>query len=337
MTTEQPLEQTEQPDVSVVIVSFNTKDLTRKCIRTLERESEGVSVELIVVDNASRDGSADMLAEEFPYAKLILSDENLGFAGANNRGFDVATGRYIVLLNSDAFLKPGALYLSVQKMDANPRCGLAGGLLVGQDDSWQPSARMFPSVLNDFLTLTGLSARFPQSKLFGRVDRTWADPNESAKVDWVPGAYSILRKDVLEKVGYFDERYFLYFEEVDLCKRIKEAGYDIWYWPDIVVMHIGGESSKTVEHITMSSAGAQLTLWRMRSAMLYYRMHHGVVGAWAAMSLEKYWHRVRTCRNRMSSEGERQAKAEESSAIASLLNQAWGETCGGRVSPPRPW
>ena len=111
MTTEQPLEQTEQPDVSVVIVSFNTKDLTRKCIRTLERESEGVSVEVIVVDNASRDGSADMLAEEFPYAKLIRSDENLGFAGANNRGFDVATGRYIVLLNSDAFLKPGALYL----------------------------------------------------------------------------------------------------------------------------------------------------------------------------------------------------------------------------------
>ncbi len=326
-----------KPDVSIVIVSFNTRDVLRECLQTLERESEGVSYETIVVDNDSHDGSADMVEREFPAAKLIRSGANLGFAGGNNRGFPLATGRYVVLLNSDAFLRPGALKLSVEKMDANERIGLGGARLVGRDESWQPSARMFPSFLNDALAMTGLSAKYATSRFFGRFDRTWADQNEPAEVDWVPGAYSIIRREVLESIGYFDESFFLYYEEVDLCMRVKEAGYQVWYWPDVVVVHIGGESSKTVRHLTMSGAGSQLTLWRMRSSLLYYRKHHGAGGAWLAKELETVWHALRASKNSKSDDPEKRAKAEGSDAIVRLMSQAWNETDGGRVSPPRPW
>lgn len=326
-----------QPDVSVVIVSFNTRDLLRECLQTLERESIGVTYEVIVVDNASRDGSADMVEKEFSQAKLIRSEVNLGFAAANNRGFALANGRYVVLLNSDAFLSPGALRKSVEKMEANPQIGLGGGRLISRDNTLQPSARMFPSILNDALILSGLSTKYANSHFFGRPDRTWADPNQPAQVDWVPGAYSIIRREVLEQINYFDESFFLYYEEVDLCRRIKQAGWEIWYWPDVIVVHIGGESSKTITHLSMSSAGSQLTLWRMRSALLYYRKHHGLSGAWLARKLESVWHALRASKSEKSNDPERRAKAKDSATIVKLMSQAWQETHGGKVSPPRPW
>ncbi|MGB5062554.1 MAG: glycosyltransferase family 2 protein [Candidatus Competibacter sp.] len=327
----------ELPAVSVIIVSFNTRELLRECLNTLAAEADEVCYEVIVVDNASRDGSADMLAADFPQIRLIRSEVNLGFAAANNRGFEIVQGRYVVLLNSDAFPRPGALRNAVAHMDADPKIGLGGARLVGRDDSWQPSARLFPSPLNDFLSLSGLSARFPRSRFFGRVDRTWADPGQPAEVDWVPGAFSIIRRDVLEQIGYFDEAFFLYYEEVDLCRRIKAAGYKVCYWPDVVVAHLGGESSKTLEHLTLSSSGAQLTLWRLRSEYLYYRKQHGAATAWLAKQVEKQWHTLRAWKNARRGDADGRAKAEESRAIMILIEQAWRETNGGRNSPPRPW
>ncbi len=132
---------------------------------------------------------------------VIRSEVNLGFGRANNLGFQSVRGRYAVLLNSDAFLTPGSLELSVAHIEANPRIGIGGGRLVGSDGSLQPSARMFPTVLNDLIVLSGLAARFPHSRFFGRFDRTWADEHEAAEVDWVPGAYSIIRREVLAEVG----------------------------------------------------------------------------------------------------------------------------------------
>lgn len=325
------------PDASIIIVSFNTRDLLRDCLRTVKETCSGLSYEIIVVDNASRDGSAAMVEQEFPEVRLIHSPINLGFAAANNRGFEIAQGRYFILLNSDAFLKPGALKTAIQHMDESPLVGLAGGRLVGRDGDWQPSARMFPSIINDFLSISGLSARFPKSRLFGRVDRTWADENQSTEVDWVPGAFSIISRDVLAEIGFFDERFFLYYEEVDLCKRMKQAGYKIWYWPDIEVVHLGGESSKTVKHLTMSKSGAQLTLWRMRSALLYYRKHHGLMGAWLERLLETSWHKIRAWKNSGTENADSLAKAADSQNLLSLMRQAWQETQGGRLSPPRPW
>jgi GT2 family glycosyltransferase len=196
---------------------------------------------------------------------------------------------------------------------------------------------MFPSLLNDFLSLSGLSAKFAGSRFFGRMDRTWADPMQAAAVDWVPGAFSIIRRDVLEQVHYFDEQFFLYYEEVDLCRRIKAAGYSVEYWPEFAVIHLGGESSKTVTQLTMSSKGSQLTLWRMRSALLYYRKHGGWRRAWLARQMETQWHRLRGWRNARRSGAEAAAKAEESRAIAQLMQRAWRETAGGQISPARPW
>jgi GT2 family glycosyltransferase len=325
------------PDISVVIVSYNTRELLRECLGTVAREAEGTSHEIIVVDNASSDGSPDMVLNDFRQVNLIRSNINLGFAGANNRGFAQAHGRYVVLLNSDAFLRPGALRLSLRHMDAHPEVGLGGGRLVGRDDSWQPSARMFPSLFNDLLMLSGLAARYPNSRLFGRADRTWANPLEAAAVDWLPGAYVIVRREVLERVRYFDERFFLYYEEVDLCRRIKAAGYAIWYWPDIVTVHLGGGSSKTINHLQMSGAGSQLTLWRMRSELLYYRKHHHACGAWCCAALETSWHRMRAWRNATFASGSSEAKVQESRRVIMLMKQAWRDTLGGTISPPRPW
>ncbi|MBL8149219.1 MAG: glycosyltransferase family 2 protein, partial [Blastocatellia bacterium] len=179
-------------DLSVVIVSFNTRDLLRECLNSFFQEVGSISHEVIVVDNASKDGSADMVESEFPSVKLVRSSVNLGFAAANNRAFPLASGKYILLLNSDAFLRPGALQKALQYMEQEPNIGLGGARLVGSDDSWQPSARMFPSLLNELLMLTGLAAKYSKSKFFGRADRTWADQNQRAEVDWVPGAFAII-------------------------------------------------------------------------------------------------------------------------------------------------
>jgi GT2 family glycosyltransferase len=323
-------------DISIVIVSFNTRNVLRECLEAVERESTGLRVEVLVVDNHSSDGSPEMLESEFPHVRLFRSDVNLGFGAANNVALQVARGRYIVLLNSDAFLRPDSLKLAVEHMDGQPSVGLGGARLVGRDDSWQPSARMFPSLLSDFFVYTGLAQKFPKSRVFGRFDRTWADPLVAAQTDWVPGAFSIIRAEALAKIGVFDPAFFLYAEEVDLCRRIIAAGYQIWYWPDIVVVHIGGESSRQVKSLEMSSVGAQLVLWRMRSALLYYRKHHGAI-AWGAKMLELALYHLTVLRNRFSSDPRRQARAREYRKLIAVMNQAWKDTDGGRVSPPRPW
>ena len=325
-----------QPDISVVIVSYNTRELLRECLNSLNDRSQGLSKEVFVVDNVSRDGSADMVAQDFPDVHLIRSQVNLGFAAANNRAFPLCQGRYVVLLNSDAFLHEGAMQRAVRYMDADPKVGLGGARLVGRDGSWQPSSRMFPSFLNDFLSLSGLAARYPSSRFFGRFDRTWADPNQPADVDWVPGAFSIIRRDALDKSGPFDEQFFLYYEEVDLCRRIKEEGFLVRYWPDVVVTHLGGESSKTVTSLALSHSGSQLTLWRMRSALIYYRKHHGIA-VWFVKEMELVWHALRAWKNRRSDNPDRLRKAEDSSVMAELMQQAWHETAGGGYSPARPW
>lgn len=323
-------------DISVVIVSFNTRDLLRDSILSVKREAGRFNVEILVVDSASRDGSPEMIRQEFPEVRLWESKVNLGFAGANNVAFREARGRYTVLLNSDAFLEPGSLECAVRHMEETPGAGLGGAKLIGRDGVMQPSARMYPSLLNEVLTMSGLAYYFPRSRFFGRMDRTWADPDQAASVDWVPGAFCIARTDVLREVGFFDENFFLYSEEVDLCYRIRKAGYSIWYWPDIKVIHIGGESSKTVKQLEMSSTGAQLVLWRMRSTLLYYRKHHGEA-AWRMMMLEKVWHLMRAWKNELGVSPAARIKAKESRRLASLMTQAWRETNGGRVSPPRPW
>jgi hypothetical protein len=331
-------------DLSVIVVSFNTRDLLRECLTSLLAECDslptGVKAEVLVVDNASKDGSAEMVAVEFATTctpvRLMPSSVNLGFGAANNLAFEAAEGRYLVLLNSDAFLHHCALARALELMEANPGTGVGGARLVGRDGEWQPSARQFHSLWDDFLIHSGLSYHFPHSRIFGAPDRTWADPLLPAEVDWVPGAFSILRREALVKVGLFDPVFFLYYEEVDLCRRIKDAGFSISYWPDVVVTHIGGESSRQISSLNYSETAAQVVLWRMRSTLLYYRKHHGWQ-AWLASWLEQGIYKLRWLRNRYSEDAARRESTREFALLGKLMQQAWQETRGGRVSPPVPW
>lgn len=323
-------------DVSLIIVSFNTRDVLRESLLSVEREKGDLLIEIFVVDNNSHDGSVEMVEAEFPHVRVLRSEVNLGFGAANNLAIDIADGRFVVLLNSDAFLLPNALKIAVQNMNDHPEVGLAGGRLIDRGGGLQPSARMFPSILSDFLVRTGLAARYSKSRFFGRFDRTWADPLQPAEVDWIPGAFSIIQAETLRKVGNFDPAFFLYSEEVDLCRRIRQAGYKVMYWPDIVVIHIGGESSRQIKTLEMSSAGAQLIRWSMRGTLLYYRKHHGAA-AWFAKMSELVLYRVSELRNRLSRDPLRRERATFHRTRARLLLQAWEDTEGGRVSPPRPW
>ena len=183
---------------------------------------------------------------------------NLGFGAANNLAIQAAEGRYIVLLNSDAFLCPGSLRAAVDNMNLHPNTALARRATCGAASS------------ATHLCLPVFQPDSQKTHFFGYFDRTWADPSEPAQVDWVAGAFSIVRAKVLGEVGLFDPRFFLYSEEVDLCCRIKNAGYEIWYWPDILVIHIGGESSRQIKDLELSFSGStQLVFWRMRSTLLY--------------------------------------------------------------------
>jgi hypothetical protein len=330
--------------ISAIVVSFNTCELLRQCLQSLVKEcallSAGVTAEILVVDNASQDGSAAMVEGEFSGSevpvRLIRSTVNLGFGGANNLALKEARGRYIVLLNSDAFLSPGTLDIAVRHMDGSPSTGFGGARLVGRDGELQPSARRFHSIWSDALVLTGLSARFPRSRIFGAPDRTWADPEVAAEVDWVPGAFMIMRREALARTGLFDPRFFLYYEETDLCRRVKAAGFAVSYWPDVTVMHIGGESGRQLSSLTASRAASRVELWRMRSTLLYYRKHHGWQ-AHAAAWLEWALYKLRYWRNRRSSDPDRRARAEDAAQLARLIKQAWKDTQGGRVSPAQPW
>jgi GT2 family glycosyltransferase len=307
-------------DVSIIIVSFNTCAVLRECLRSVVAEAATLRAEIVIVDNGSTDGSAEMVELEFPKA-ILLSQ---------------ARGNYCVLLNSDAIFAPGALTLSLRHMEEDPECALGGGRLVGRDGSWQPSSRCFHSILNDAIVLTGLAARYPKSRLFGRFDRTWADENKASEVDWVPAAFSIIRPDALRKIGLFDPDFFLYYEEVDLCLRMKRARLKIWYWPDIVITHLGGESSRQHTAEEFSEDSSQVVLWRMRSMLLYYRKHHGFM-VHGARLLEQVLCLASILRNRYSSDPWRQRRERNSRTMLQLMQQAWNETCGGKVSPPRPW
>jgi GT2 family glycosyltransferase len=323
-------------DASIIIVSFNTRDILQQCLQSVIREAAHLDVEIFVVDNCSADGSVEMVEREFPSVHLMRSEINLGFGVANNLALKEARGAYIVLLNSDAFFQPFALQRAIDHMNENPDCGLGGGLLVGRDGTPQPSARAFHSLLGDLIVLTGLAAKYPQSKVFGSFDRTWADANSAAMVDWVPGAFCIIRPKAIQEVGSFDPRFFLYYEEVDLCRRIKSGGYSIWYWPDVVIVHIGGESSRTLKSLDFSSQAAQIVMWRMRSTLLYYRKHHGMQ-ALLAKWLEMLLYRLTVIRNRLSRDEDRRARGRRYLTLIALMQQAWKDTDGGRISPPSPW
>jgi N-acetylglucosaminyl-diphospho-decaprenol L-rhamnosyltransferase len=267
-------------DVSTIIVSYNTENLLRECIAKLRSASLGLTGEVIFVDNASKDKSVDVIRRDFPDCRLIENTKNVGFGRANNQAVPFATGRYILLLNTDAFVGADTLAKTVAYMDAHPRCGVLGVRLEGRDGQLQPSCRYFPTIWNTFLLRTGLNQFFKTVQMVDEM--TWSH-DVVRSCDWVVGCYYLVRREVIDQVGLFDPRYFLYFEEVDHCFAAKKAGWDVVFYPHTTVVHVGGESAKSDGAITQG--GRQLEALQIESELLYFRKNHGLVHAFASVVL----------------------------------------------------
>ncbi len=243
----------EQPVLSVIIVTWNVRDLLRECLRSVVGSQEpgarsqestdgrlppapcSLTPEIIVVDNASRDGSADMVRTEFPGVRLIANAENLGFARANNQGIRASQGRYVVLLNSDTLVPPGALAALVAFMDAHPDAGAVGPRLLRPDGTAQPYA------FGGDPTPRYLLARGVNRLIFRRPLHDWAT-DAVQQVDWVSGACLMVRREAMDQAGLLDENIFMYFEDNDWCLRIRGAGWKVYYNPQAAITHIGGQS-----------------------------------------------------------------------------------------------
>ncbi len=283
-------------DISIVIVSYNTRDITRKCLACVEKYAADSLYEVIVVDNASKDGSADMIEKEFPMVRLVRLSENRGFAGGNIPGMEMAKGRYVLLLNSDAFLDDGTLNDVISYMDEHPKIGVLGCKLTDPDGSLQPSARMLPGPLNKILQISGLAFRYSRSKFFGRVDFSWWDHSTPREVGWVVGAFFLIRRETMDDIGPLDDRYFLYFEEIDFCLTARRAGWKVVFYPHASIIHLGGESAvKTGKKMT--SRNRQLVSIRLTSEFRYYRKLYGVSYVFISANIEFLWYVIVYFRN----------------------------------------
>ncbi len=323
--------------ISVIVVSFNTNAMLKKCLESLFQYPGCHELEVFVVDNDSKDDSAAMVRESFTQVHLIENKTNLGFAAANNQAYELATGQYIVLLNPDAYVKPGAMENGVAFMEDHPECGLCGGRLVNLEGDLDPSARRFPNSLYKFFTLSGLSDRYRSSKIFGRGDFKYFDHNSVQEVDWVPGTFTIYRRRMLTQIGLFDERFFIYYEETDLCLRAKRNGWKVFFVPDAEVVHVGGGSARTRKDQKFDKGGSQVLKFRMRSEYLYFRKNFGFFSLMTNAGVEIGWHALRYLASLRPGEKNGSLKREESFGFIRQGVQALWDTRLGRVSPEIPW
>lgn len=228
-------------DISVVIVSWNTREYLKACLRSVYADQP--DVEVIVVDNASTDGSADMVEHEFPQAKLIRNADNYGFARAANQGIKASSGRYVLLLNPDSKVCPGALKALVEFADSHAEGGLFGPKILNADGSLQSSCRRFPSPQAALFRNTFLGRLFPKNRYVAEYLMAEWDHSTPREVDWLSGAALMLRRSMLDEIGLLDERFFMYCEDVDIAYRAKQAGWKAFYFPGATVVHFLAKSS----------------------------------------------------------------------------------------------
>lgn len=323
--------------ISVIIVSFNTCNILHNCIDALLKNSIPFNLEIFVVDNNSSDNSKEMVKKHFKQIILIENSINNGFAAANNQAYQKATGDYIVLLNPDAYVKPGAIGNAIKFMESHPDCGLCGGRLVNSNEVLDPSARRFPNSLYKFFTISGLSDNYSSSRFFGRGDFKYFDHKSIKEVDWVPGTFSICRRKTLNQLGLFDERFYMYFEETDLCLRIKRTGWKIYFIPQAEVTHLGGACSKTRKDLKFDSSGSQVLKFRMRSEYIYFRKNYGILSVLSNAGVEVGWHLLRYLANIRSADKDSEFKKGASKGIIKHSFRALIDTKFGKICPAIPW
>lgn len=232
-------------DLSIIIVNYNVKEFLRNLLDSIDKALQNISTEIIVVDNASDDGSVELLKSKFPTVKLIENKTNLGFGKANNQALKISKGKYILLINPDTIVGEDTFTKMIKFLEVQKDAGLAGCKILNPDGSLQLACRRsFPGPWTSFCKVTGLSNLFPNSKLFARYNLTYLDENQTYEVDAISGSFMMFSREVYEKVGGFDEQFFMYGEDLDLCYRIQKAGYKVFYLHTTQVIHYKGESTK---------------------------------------------------------------------------------------------
>ncbi|MDO8671556.1 MAG: glycosyltransferase family 2 protein [Dehalococcoidia bacterium] len=272
-------------DLSVIIVNWNTKDLLLRCLESLRvdlndtdqwhllPDGRPLSFEVLVVDNASTDGSADMVAARFPQVRLLANETNAGFTKANNQAISLSQGQYVILLNSDAEIVGQAMETMVTYLDDHPEIGVVGPKLLNTDGSVQSSHRRFPTLATGFVESTILQRYFPRSRLLSRYYCLDLPADREQDVDWVVGACLMVRRTAIAEVGLLDDDFFMYSEELDWCWRIKKAGWKVAFLASAEVVHHYGKSSERdlpQRHIYFNDSKLKL-----------YRKHFGLPAATA--------------------------------------------------------
>jgi N-acetylglucosaminyl-diphospho-decaprenol L-rhamnosyltransferase len=257
--------------LSIIIVNWNTCSLLEECLASIYRCPPEVSFEVWVVDNASTDGSLKMLRDCFPQVNLISNSENPGFARANNQGIQQSSGDFVLLLNPDTYVKPQALDHLVRFLEANPAAGGVGARLLNPDQSLQVSCYPTPTLVREFWRLFHLDLLKPYAVY---PMQEW-DLNEPREVDILMGACLLLRRQTFEQIGLLDEDYFIYSEEVDLCYRVRQSGWCLYWVPRAEVVHYGGQSTRQVAEA--------MFLQLYHGKILYFRKHH----SWLSVQLYK--------------------------------------------------
>jgi len=254
-------------DVSIIIVSWNAKKYLLNCLNSLLETSCRYNSEIIVVDNASTDGSCDAVLSQFPQVKLIKNKENLGFSKANNIGIRRSDSRYVCLINSDVIVLPGNIENLIEYMDKHPHVGITGPRILNPDHTLQVSCRHFPSIWNNLCQTLCLNHLFPKSRFFSEPFMNYWAHDVIRKVDAIGGMFWMVKRQALDKVGLLDEDFFIYAEDVDWCRRFHNADYDVVFCPAAEAIHYGGKSS--------SNAPIKFFIEMQKADIQYWVKHHG--------------------------------------------------------------
>jgi len=255
-----------KPELSIVIVSWNVKELLQKCLDSIYKHQAKLRLEVIVVDNASTDNTIEMLKKDFPQTTVIANQKNLGFAAANNQGVLKSSSEFILVLNPDTEIVKDALSKMLEFMKKNHQIGIAGCKHLNPGWTLQPSVRRFPSFWPLFFILTKIAKIFPNIPVVYNYLAKDFNYKMTQPVDQVAGSFFLMRKKTLDEIGLFDENFFLWFEEVDLCKRAKDTDWQVWYNTEAEIIHHGGQSFNQ-----------RMTLKKQKlffqSAWYYYKKH----------------------------------------------------------------
>ncbi len=261
-----------QVDISIIVVACSVKELIDECFTAVKNSKDRLNKEIIYVDNGSTDGTVQMVKEKFPETVIIESPTNLGFIRANNLGYPKANGKYVLMLNSDAFVGIDSLQESYDFMEQHPECGVLGCRLIDREGTMQPSARYFPTPWNLFLTNMGMVKNtIPFLK---GVDNMEVDHSRIFECDWVIGCYLFTRKEIIDELDFFlREDFFMYFDDADLCLRIKRKNWKVFFYPNDVI-HLGGINSAKLTEVT--EKGKFTEKYNLESEYLYFRKNYNV-------------------------------------------------------------